>query len=243
MKIFRIVPNFITSMNLLCGLCGVIFTFEGHIEYAFPLMIVAAICDFLDGLAARLLKAYSAIGKELDSLADMVSFGILPSLMLFKTMSLSGTDWRLSGITLAIAVFSALRLAKFNIDERQGESFIGLATPSSAMICGSLAYYSAMSPDTWLSSIVHGCWFLPVLAIVLSALMVSEIPMFAMKFGKGHQTSLLTKIKRTAFISIVAILIIVVIVTRQNWSLIVLMTFSVYVLMNILFCLFPSTRD
>lgn len=229
-------------MNLLCGVIGVIFTFEDHIEYAFPLMLAASVFDFMDGLAARLLKAYSNIGKELDSLADMVSFGLLPSLMLFKTMSLSGNNWIPAGITLVIAVFSALRLAKFNVDERQGESFIGLATPASAMICGSLAYYAAVVPEGWLTALVTGNWFLPALALLLSALMVSEIPMFAMKFGKGGNTPLLTKIKRTAFLSIIAILIIIVLVTGQNWSLIVLMTFAVYVLMNVLFSIFPSTR-
>ncbi len=110
------VPNTITSMNLLCGVLGVIASLNGRLELAFVLMIVAAAFDFCDGLAARLLKAYSEIGKELDSLADDVSFGVLPAVMLF---SVSGTDIVvLKYLPLLLAVFSALRLAKFNLDER-----------------------------------------------------------------------------------------------------------------------------
>mgnify|MGYP002513918295 CR=1 FL=1 len=102
-------------------------------------MLAAAVCDFCDGLAARLLGAYSNVGKELDSLADMITFGLLPSIMMYKTMEEFHPGQWYSYIPLIIVVFSALRLAKFNIDERQSENFIGLATPACAMICGSFA--------------------------------------------------------------------------------------------------------
>ena len=88
MRITKHIPNTITSMNLLCGALGVIFTFQGALHIAFYLMLAAAVCDFLDGLAARLLKAYSPMGKELDSLADLITFGLLPSIMLYKCMDL-----------------------------------------------------------------------------------------------------------------------------------------------------------
>ena len=140
MSIKKHIPNTITSMNLLSGVLGVIFTLEGRIDIAFLLMLAAAVFDFFDGFAARLLHSYSDIGKELDSLADMVSFGVLPSIMLYKTMDIAGAGWT-KYIVLILAVFSGLRLAKFNIDERQTSSFLGLATPSSAIICGSLAYF------------------------------------------------------------------------------------------------------
>lgn len=240
MKAVKFIPNTITSLNLLCGVVGVIFTFEGYIEYAFLMMIAAAIFDFLDGFAARMLNAYSDIGKELDSLSDMVSFGVLPSLMLFKTMDNSGAGSIMKWMTLAVAVFSALRLAKFNVDKRQGNDFIGLATPSSAMICGSLAYYAAAIPESWLTSLAGSVWFLPAVAIILSALMVSEIPMFSMKFGKGKTVTEGAKIKRTAFLSIIAILVIIVVAAGLNWSVTVLLTFVVYILMNLIFRLFPS---
>ena len=114
MNIIRHIPNTITSMNLLCGVLGVIASLNGRLELGFELMILAAVFDFCDGLAARLLKAYSEIGKELDSLADDVSFGVLPAVMLYQ---ISGTDiWILKYLPLVLAAFSALRLAKFNLD-------------------------------------------------------------------------------------------------------------------------------
>ena len=135
MSIRKHIPDTITSMNLLCGVMGVIFTLKGRPDIGFLLMIGGAVFDFFDGLAARLLKASSGIGKELDSLADMVSFGVLPSLMLF---GLGGSSVPvLKYLPLILAVFSALRLAKFNLDERQHEGFIGLPTPAAALIIGS----------------------------------------------------------------------------------------------------------
>ena len=142
MNITRHIPNTITSMNLLCGVLGVICVFSGESDTAFLLMLLAAVCDFFDGFSARALKAYSAIGKELDSLADLVSFGLLPSLMLYRMMTvLSPEAGLLCYLPLLIVVASALRLAKFNTDDRQSENFLGLATPACAMICGSMTYY------------------------------------------------------------------------------------------------------
>jgi len=248
-KIIKNIPNTITSLNLLSGFLGVILTLKGAIEPAFILMLFAALFDFCDGLAARLLNAYSDIGKELDSLADLVSFGVLPASMLFQLMFTSVAEGNLSGkmwlcfFPLLIAVFSALRLAKFNLDTRQHESFIGLATPSSAMICGSIAYFVTRHPDTFLSYWCQGCVFIPLLSIILCALLVSEIPMFAMKFGTGKETDYLTKIKRIAFLTCIAIIAIVVLCFRLDWSLIILCTFLVYILMNLLYLIFPSTKS
>ena len=127
-------------MNLLCGALGVIFTFQGALDIAFYLMLAAAVCDFFDGFAARMLNAYSAMGKELDSLADLISFGLLPSLMLHRRLVEGGMTGFVTFIPLIICVFSGLRLAKFNVDERQSENFLGLATPACAIWCGSLIY-------------------------------------------------------------------------------------------------------
>ena len=172
-------------MNLLCGIMGVIFTFNGRLDVAFYLMLAGAACDFCDGLVARALKAYSELGKQLDSLADMVTFGVLPALMLHVLMLITCGEIFLSYIPLHIAVFSALRLAKFNIDERQSENFIGLATPACAIICGSFACYLKNETSSMMVQWAETPWFIPVASLILCGLLVSEIPMFSMKFKKG----------------------------------------------------------
>ena len=215
-------------MNLLCGVLGVIFTFEGHIEYAFPLMLAAAVFDFCDGLAARALGAYSDLGKELDSLSDMVSFGVLPSLMLYK-VSPAG-HWT-AYVPLFIAIMSGLRLAKFNIDESQSSNFKGLATPSCAMICGSLAYFIAAEPGSVVASWAAAHIFIPVVSVCLGLLLVSPIPMFSMKFKKGQKDRGLM-IKRAAFLAVAVLAIVVVAVLRINWSAAVTLVFLGYILVN-----------
>lgn len=230
MRIANLVPNTVTSMNLLCGAVGVIFTLSGRPDIAFPLMIAAAVADFFDGFTARLLGAYSEIGKELDSLADDISFGLLPALMLFRTMQDNGHEY-VCYIPLLIAVFSALRLAKFNIDERQHESFLGLPTPACAMLCGSLAYFVARHPDSLLASACSLAWFIPLLSIVLSALLVSEIPMFSMKSGKNSDKR--TKVLRITFLAFAVIAAIVTAAAGRNWSLVVFAAFSFYILLNL----------
>ena len=229
--IVKHIPNTITSMNLLCGVLGVIASFNGRLELGFELMILAAVFDFCDGLAARLLKAYSEIGKELDSLADDVSFGVLPAVMLYQ---ISGTDiWFLKYLPLVLAAFSALRLAKFNLDERQHDSFIGLPTPAAAMICGSLATLVTVRPDCFLAHWCQEPVFIPVLALVLCFLLVSEIPMFSMKFGGGKKASKLETAKRIAFLVIVGLAAIIAIVERSHWSFIFLTSFLGYILINL----------
>ena len=224
------IPDTITSMNLLSGLMGVIFTMEGHLEYAFPLMLLAAVFDFCDGLAARLLDAYSPIGKELDSLADLVSFGVLPSLMLFKTMQLAGCCGFLSYVPLFLAIMSALRLARFNVDLRQGSDFIEVATPTAAMLCGSLTYFIAVHPGTFLDAWAGSSWFLPALSVILGLLLVSEIPMFGMKIGKGHR---LLDTKRVVFLILAAVCILATVLLHMDWSLAVLSVFCIYIAENL----------
>ena len=237
----KYIPDAITSMNLLCGILGVILALKGAVAPAFILMILAAVFDFLDGLAARLLNACSGLGKELDSLADLVSFGVLPSVMLFETMFKSTRSWFIF-IPLLIAIMSAFRLAKFNLDTRQGESFLGLPTRASAMICGYLAYFAAVHPSSLLAQWCSGPVLIPALAVILSILLVSEIPMFSMKFHSHGKEDYSTGIRRTAFLCITACIAITITVMRLNWSLAVLTTFIVYILMNLAFAVIPSTR-
>ena len=238
MGITRHIPNTITSMNLLCGALGVIFTFRGELNMAFYLMVAAAVCDFFDGFAARALKAFSAIGKELDSLADLISFGLLPAMMLHRRMIEGGMTGFSSYIPLIIVVFSALRLAKFNIDDRQTENFLGLPTPACAMWCASLIY----AGDNGISSgveLLHNHYFIPIAAVILALLLVSEIPMISIKFKKG---SAYNKVRLT-FLVICAILAVACLVLKIHWSFIPLMIFTLYIFHNLIrFALSPVAR-
>ena len=235
MALYKHIPDTITSMNLLSGIMGVIFTLEGHPEWAFPLMILAAVFDFCDGLAARLLGAYSPIGKELDSLADLVSFGVLPALMLYKVLPEEAAVL-LRYLPLFVAVMSALRLAKFNVDERQALDFIGLPTPSCAMVCGSLACFLQVQGGVPAGPAV---WLLDILSLVLGLLLVSEIPMFGMKIKKGHT---LLDPKRIAFLILALAAVLAVVLWKQHWSLAVLAVFSVYIAENLVIALINSFR-
>lgn len=233
--IVKNIPNTITSLNLLSGIAGILCAFSGRLDVSFLLMLAAAVFDFFDGFAARALGAYSPMGKELDSLADSVSFGLLPSLMLHRLMVvLSGETSVWCYIPLSIALFSVLRLAKFNIDERQSENFIGLATPASAMICGSLTYYLLHQTDSYMVAWAQGHVFIPVLSIVLSVLMVSEIPMFSMKFKKGISKDSPLHRQRISFAGTVVVAAVLVMTLGLNWSMIVLLSFVAYIVMNLL---------
>jgi CDP-diacylglycerol--serine O-phosphatidyltransferase len=233
MNIIKHIPNTITSMNLLCGAVGVIFALQGELSAAFYLMLAASVCDFLDGMAARALKAYSAIGKELDSLADLISFGLLPSLMLHRRLLEGGLTGFWSYIPLIICVFSALRLAKFNVDERQSENFLGLATPACALWCGSLIYaadHSVMS----IANLLHGHYFIPIASVILALMLVSEIPMFSFKFKKDSPYNRIRKY----FLIIVAAITLATLVLRINWAYIILLTVTSYITLNLLMALF-----
>lgn len=233
MSITRHIPNTITSLNLLCGVLGVIFTFQGALNIAFLLMLAAAVCDFLDGFSARLLKAYSDMGKELDSLADLVSFGLLPSLMLHRRLVEGGMTGFWVYIPLTICIFSALRLAKFNVDDRQSENFLGLPTPACAMWCGSLVYaadHGVMS----MANMLHDTYLIPIASVVLALLLVSEIPMFSLKFKKGSAYNRI----RICFIAIAVLFAIATFILKINWSYIILVTFTAYIVMNVISAIF-----
>lgn len=183
-KLFTI-PNVLTLANLLCGSVAVVTTLVyGDLTTAFWLMIAAAVFDFFDGFAARLLKCPSPLGVQLDSLADMVSFGLLPASMLFA-MYQGAESWGEWSDTVGnigeyvvfiVAAFSALRLAKFNIDDTQHTEFCGLPTPANALFCGSLAWLS-MGGEVALAREV-----ILLIAVAMSFLLISPIRMFALKF-------------------------------------------------------------
>jgi len=179
------IPNAITCTHLFCGCIGVFFAFNGQLEYAAYAVFIAAFFDFLDGMAARLLKVHSEIGKQLDSLADMVSFGVLPSVIIlhlfnWPDLSLDRLTWWYFS-AFFITVFSALRLAKFNIDTRQTNSFIGLPTPASAMVAASLPLILNQSNASF-TGIISNHWFLIVYIIINCWLLVAELPLLSLKF-------------------------------------------------------------
>jgi CDP-diacylglycerol--serine O-phosphatidyltransferase len=188
------IPNFITCLNLLSGCLAIISVILGNPLVAAYLVVAAAIFDFFDGFAARMLNVSSPIGAELDSLADMVTFGVVPGLMLLHYLSggissLTGVEGFLQNpvllVPFLVPVFSALRLAKFNIDTRQTDSFRGLPTPASALWVISIPLMIEFMPfHMWWNpeNVIVNQWFIIGSAIGLSVLMVSDIPLLAMKF-------------------------------------------------------------
>jgi CDP-diacylglycerol--serine O-phosphatidyltransferase len=174
------VPNFITLLNLLSGVVGILWVLEGQLLYGAYFVILSAGFDFLDGFAARLLKVQSDMGKELDSLADVVSFGVLPGVLLYSLTKAQTDSQVLPYLTLIIPMLSAYRLAKFNLDTRQSDRFIGLPTPANALLLSTLPHLVAHWPELapWLTSPIA----LVVIAWATSILLVSELPLIALKF-------------------------------------------------------------
>ena len=173
-------PNFLTLLNLLSGVLGILWVLEGQPLYGAYFVILSATFDFFDGFAARLLKVQSELGKELDSLADVVSFGVLPGILLYSLTKSQTEASFLSYCTLIIPMLSAYRLAKFNLDTRQSDRFIGLPTPANALLLTTIPHLAARWPELspWLSSPIT----LVVIAWLTSLLLVVELPLIALKF-------------------------------------------------------------
>ena len=172
-------------------------------------------------------------GKELDSLADCISFGLLPAMMMHRRLVEGGVTGFVAYIPLIISVFAALRLAKFNVDDRQSENFLGLATPACALWCGSLIYAADHGVVTF-ASMLHDTWLIPIASVVLALLMVSEIPMFSLKVKKGSPYNKV----RIYFAAIVAAIAVATIALKINWSYIVFLSLTCYIIFNLLHALF-----
>ncbi len=208
MNIKKHIPNAITCGNLLCGCLAIVFAFEGNMIASAYLVGLAAVLDFFDGFVARLLKVGGELGKQLDSLADMVTFGLVPGVVMYLLL---GQAWW--GATIEehnnisffssfdriinnhyslfvyspflIPVFSALRLAKFNIDTRQTSSFIGVPTPANAILICALPLIKYIQPEIFginFSSLITSSFFLVGLTLLMCCLLVAELPLFALKF-------------------------------------------------------------
>lgn len=183
--LLRNIPNTLTCCNLLSGCIAISFAFNGNIKTAFLFIILGAVFDFFDGMVARLLHVPSLLGKELDSLADNITFGVAPSVMVFYELGQLNCPVFLEPIesfipytAFLIAAFSAIRLAKFNNDERQATTFIGLPTPANALFWGGLLLLQSnyKSTPTFYMMIL-------ILVFISSYLLVAEVPMFSLKFN------------------------------------------------------------
>lgn len=179
------IPNTITSCNLISGCIATYFAFQGQAEAALLWIVIGAVFDFFDGLSARALHVSSPIGKELDSLADDVTFGVAPATILFSQLCVIDYPAFLEPLrsilpfaAFILAAFSALRLAKFNLDERQSLGFIGLPTPANALFWGSLV----VGYPTLIASTEYMVFILLALMLLSCWLLICEVPMFALKF-------------------------------------------------------------
>jgi CDP-diacylglycerol--serine O-phosphatidyltransferase len=178
-------PNAITCANLFSGCVGIVLAFKGELIAAAYAIFLSAIFDFFDGLASRVLKSFSGIGKDLDSLADMVSFGVLPAVIMYQLFlqarQIDNVSPWLNFIAFLIPVFSALRLAKFNVDTRQAENFIGMPTPANAILIASfpiiIGHHNQYYTPYLLNPYVLSCF-----VIIMCTLLVLEMPMMSLKF-------------------------------------------------------------
>lgn len=180
------IPNFITLLNLFSGCMAIYFAMQANFEWFTYLIVLAAVFDYFDGLSARLLGVYSRMGKELDSLADVVSFGVAPGFLVMSMLIERGLPLWITFVGFIIPLFSALRLAKFNNDERQTSTFLGLPTPANAIFWAGISYgFSAF--------MIANLWLVFVLLAAMSLLLVSEIPMFSLKMKTLRIKSNLTQ--------------------------------------------------
>lgn len=227
-RIISSIPNTITCCNLLAGCLACIVTFGGNmpwdlngLQVAWLLIGAAAVFDFCDGMAARLLRAHSMIGKELDSLADLVSFGLAPGLMMYNLLRVMGAPQWAPWIALCIPVLGALRLAKFNVDDRQTTSFIGLPIPSNAIFwIGYSAWLAGANSPVQQGQPLEGLplWLTVVLLPCVALLMVSGIKMFSLKFK-----SLNPKVNALRYFIIIATVLLLITIGVQGLAIAIIL--------------------
>ncbi|GAB1373200.1 CDP-diacylglycerol--serine O-phosphatidyltransferase [Bacteroidales bacterium] len=245
MKIRGSIPNFITSLNLLCGVLAVTFSFRGEEIWTVYCVLAAALFDFLDGFSARLLKAYSPMGKELDSLADLISFGMVPAVLIMNRYerilgvvndgnAFQTTLSFLSYFPLIIVLFSALRLAKFNIDTRQSSGFIGLPTPANALLIIGLIHFTNV--NTIFETIEYNLWFWPFLSLILSILLVAEIPMFSLKFKSLKWRENITVYSFIIFGLFTAVIFVIFSFVWSGWVALIFISYIIFNLLNSIIC-------
>ena len=174
----REIPNLITLCNLLCGVIASYVAVQGEIRLAALLICLGIVFDFFDGMTARLLGVSSPMGKELDSLADVVTSGVAPAMILLQMLQEHAPDGRVAAVAFLMPLFAAYRLAKFNLDTRQSHSFLGLPVPSNALIWVGVALSGSLVPSTWPMVALF-----VLVSLVGDVLMVLELPLFSLKFN------------------------------------------------------------
>ena len=204
-SIKRNIPNLITLGNLFCGLVAIVFSLNNNLYFAGTFIFFGAILDFFDGLSARLLKVSSEIGKQLDSMADMVTFGVAPGIIIFQMIENIDRNSYIPYIGFIITLFSAIRLARFNIDTKQTSSFIGLPTPAAAIFIASLPIISKHN----ITIQFNDSKFLIVTSIILSLLLLAKLPLFSLKIKKGEDWKNKENIIRIIFLISCVILLFV----------------------------------
>lgn len=180
------IPNLLTLANLTCGLLSITVLFTGDYTMAAWLLAASLVFDFFDGFAARLLGVHSELGKQLDSLADLVSFGVVPGILIFKMFKIAWMSGEpvpgfLPYLALLIPVFSALRLAKFNIDTRQADYFIGMPTPANALFLFAVALTAVNTDNETIRDVLLHPFFLTAITVITSFLLVAELPLMSLK--------------------------------------------------------------
>jgi CDP-diacylglycerol--serine O-phosphatidyltransferase len=259
MSIKKHIPNAITCCNLLCGCLAIVQAFEGNLVYAAYLVGLAAVFDFFDGFAARMLRVASPIGKDLDSLADMVTFGVVPGIVMsrllqhklmddiykaagdvkgsgFAKISIEAfnTAGLISYLPFIIIIFSAIRLAKFNNDTRQTSSFIGLPTPANAILICSFPLILSFGNSNLANDVIQNPYFLIIISVVLSVFLITEIPLFALKFRTFSWNG-----NRTRYIFLILSVVLLVLFRFTGIPLVILL----YVIMSINSNYFAKRRE
>ena len=190
----KYLPSLVTCLNLMCGVCACILALWGYFYQAYCFILAGAVFDLCDGALARRLDVISPMGRELDSLSDLVSFGLAPALMLFTwyfKINCEGEPSPLAFVPLLLVAFSAIRLARYNVEDSEQSYFSGLATPACAMIASSAVAYghtcAIAGADSAILALLNSSWPIPVLALILCVLLVSRIRMFSAKEKLGYK--------------------------------------------------------
>lgn len=242
-KVLKYIPNFITSLNLVFGSIAVVFAIDGHLIWAGIFICVAAVMDFLDGFAARLLKSYSGIGEQLDSLADLISFGLAPGAIAFTLLEFSlfklnrpiyeitahWSEWLILFSAFLIPVFGALRLARFNVNKSEEPFFRGLPIPANGLFWASLGLILEMPRYQGIIEQLYTTPNLLLLCIFFAGLMVINLPMFTLKFS-----NLKLRENWYRYFFIVIAVAFVAIFTFYGLAL----SIGAYIIINVLFYLF-----
>ncbi len=217
------IPNLVTLLNLACGTVAIVLTLEGQWQWGVYLMMAAAVFDFLDGFAAKMLNARSKTGEQLDSLADMVSFGVLPAIFIYSIFKQQQAEWIMLISVVIVPALSAIRLARFNLQEEHGSFFSGLPTPAHALFWAGI-FWQFMSDGTVFGTPLN-LFFLWAIMLIMALHMIVPVPMYSLKFENFKIRGNLVR-----YLLILISVIILVLTGLPGLSLVVL----IYILLSLM---------